>query len=52
MAVGAMESQFYSCLLEKLGLDPDKHAQYASLDWPQLRQTFADIFRQRTQEEW
>src|SRR3954462_1222038 len=52
MSVGALEPQFYSLLLDGLGVrdaapdreDPDQ--------WPALRELFARRFAQRTQAEW
>ncbi|RCI04830.1 hypothetical protein CU098_010779 [Rhizopus stolonifer] len=53
MAVGAIEPQFYSCLLEKLGLSqtelPD---QLDRESWPQMKTKFQEIFATKTQHEW
>ena len=53
MAVGALESQFYSELLSKLDMDPatlpDRSDRGA---WPLLRQTFADKFGSESREYW
>ncbi|KAI7891051.1 CoA-transferase family III domain-containing protein [Mucor mucedo] len=53
MAVGAIEPQFYSVLVEKLNLDttslPD---QLDRESWPSLKIRFQEIFLEKTQEEW
>jgi alpha-methylacyl-CoA racemase len=53
VAVGALESRFYSVLVKGLGLDaetlPDRMDRTA---WPELRRRFAAAFAQRTREEW
>lgn len=53
VAVGAIESRFYAELLEGLGLDPaDLPPQHDKARWPELQARFAEVFRQRTREEW
>lgn len=54
VAIGAIEPQFYSLLLELCGLadDPRFEAQMDSSSWPLLKQRFAEVLRQRTREEW
>jgi alpha-methylacyl-CoA racemase len=53
MAVGAIEPQFYALLLQGLGLDgttlPKQMDRGA---WPVMKERFAQIFRERTREEW
>ena len=53
VAVGAIESPFYADLLKGLGLDarqlPGQHDRSA---WPALRERFAQIFIERTRDEW
>ncbi|KAI8382431.1 CoA-transferase family III domain-containing protein [Blakeslea trispora] len=53
MAVGAIEPQFYACLLEKLELDasalPD---QFDRSSWPKMKDMFQRIFSSKTQYEW
>lgn len=51
MAVGALEPQFFTALLEGLDVAWDA-AQYDRRQWPAMRQLFADTFAGRTQEEW
>ncbi len=46
LAVGAIEPQFYALLLEKIGL-ADSPAS-----WPEKKKQFAEIFRQKTRDEW
>lgn len=53
MAVGALEPQFYSRLLEGLGLDSeDLPRQHDPSGWPILRERFAAVFASRTRTEW
>ncbi len=53
VAVGALEPQFYAALLAGLGLtDADLPAQMDMAGWPVLRQRFADVFAERTRDEW
>jgi alpha-methylacyl-CoA racemase len=53
VAVGALEPQFYSALLNGLGLaDAPLPAQHDRSGWPQLREQFAAVFAQRTRDEW
>ena len=52
MAVGAIEPQFYSELLQGLELDTDLSSQNDTGQWPVLRKLFADAFSRRTQQEW
>ena len=53
VSIGSIEPQFYSELLAKLGVDPatlpDQHDRTA---WPELSERFAEIFAQRTRQEW
>lgn len=50
MSVGAIEPQFYSLLLEKLGVTDDDLPHFG--DWDQAKKKLADIFLTKTQEEW
>jgi alpha-methylacyl-CoA racemase len=54
VSVGALEPDFYQMLLQKLELESD--AAYArQMDqrcWPELKQKFSALFRQKTQQEW
>jgi alpha-methylacyl-CoA racemase len=52
VAVGALEPQFYAELLSLLGLDPDKTPQWDPARWPELKELFAAVFRERTRAEW
>jgi alpha-methylacyl-CoA racemase len=54
VAVGALEPQFYSALLEKLGLAGDEAIQ-AYLDpatWPAIRERFTAKFAERSRDDW
>lgn len=53
VSVGAMEPKFYDNLVAALGLTADSLPDRSDrANWPAMRQTFADIFAQRTREEW
>jgi alpha-methylacyl-CoA racemase len=52
VTVAALEEKFYALLLEKLGLDPAAWPQWDQQRWPQQRARLAEIFAQRTLEEW
>lgn len=53
VSIGAVERKFYDILIEKLGLDaatlPD---QMDRAHWPAMRERFADLFKQKTRDEW
>lgn len=53
MAVGAIESKFYSELLEGLGLnEAELPPQMDMAHWPQMKERFTKIFKSKTQREW
>ena len=53
VAVGALEPQFYSALLDLLGLaSGDLPGQYDRTGWARLRIAFAERFMTRTRDEW
>jgi alpha-methylacyl-CoA racemase len=53
VTIGALEPQFYACLLDKLGLaDVDPKAQYDMREWPALKARFAELFMSRPSAEW
>jgi len=53
VAVGALEPQFYAALLAGLELtDAGLPAQLDVGGWPALRARFAEVFAQRTRDEW
>ncbi|MET0476546.1 MAG: CoA transferase, partial [Actinomycetota bacterium] len=53
LAVGALEPQFWSELLERVGLaEEDLPAQLDRDGWPVLRARLAARFRTRTRDEW
>ena len=53
LAVGPLEPQFYAELLEKAGLPADQTAtQMQAADWPDRRAQYAEVFRQKTRDEW
>jgi alpha-methylacyl-CoA racemase len=60
MAVGALEPQFFTLMLQKLGLDPKewRHCgfpatdEHARRDWPQLRAAIGRAIASRTRDEW
>jgi alpha-methylacyl-CoA racemase len=50
MAVGALEPRFYDEFIRLLGINaPDR---YDAANWPELRKTLTEAFRQRSQAEW
>ena len=52
LAVGALEPQFYAELLRLLEIDPAEAPQWDRDRWPELKARFAEVFRQRTRDEW
>ncbi|KAG1149358.1 hypothetical protein G6F37_003118 [Rhizopus arrhizus] len=54
MAVGAIEPEFYACLLDKLGFDKEEYIprQHDKEDWQKMKQKLQDVFSTRTQDEW
>lgn len=53
VSICSLEPQFYALLMEKLDLDQKEfRPQMAPEAWPRLREKLADIFRQRTRDEW
>jgi alpha-methylacyl-CoA racemase len=54
VAVGALEPQFYAALIRGLGL-AGRGWEGRRLDracWPEMKATFAEVFRSRTRSEW
>jgi alpha-methylacyl-CoA racemase len=53
VSIGPLEPQFYTLLLDKLGLtDPDFDNQQDHKGWPRLKSKMADLFLTRTRSEW
>ncbi len=53
VAIGAIEPQFYSLLIEKAGLSEiSTHEQMERSAWPELKAQLARIFKTRTRAEW
>jgi alpha-methylacyl-CoA racemase len=53
VAVGALEPQFWSALVQALGLDESSTpTPYAPEDWDACRKLLAETFRTRTRDEW
>ena len=53
VSIGAIEPQFYAELLAKTGLaDEDLPDQNDRSQWPAMKERLADLFRQRTRDEW
>ncbi len=53
VAIGAMESQFWTRLLDLLGVPPGSlPGQWDRDSWPTVRDLLSHIFRQRTQAQW
>jgi alpha-methylacyl-CoA racemase len=51
LAVGALEPQFFSALLETLGIT-EPVDQFDRASWPRTRELMADAFGHRTRDEW
>jgi alpha-methylacyl-CoA racemase len=53
VSVGAIEAKFYKVLVQKLGLDPASLPDQLDREsWPEVRERFAQAFRQKTRDEW
>jgi alpha-methylacyl-CoA racemase len=52
VAVGALESQFYAELLERLELDPAEWPQHDQSLWPEQTKRLAEVFASRTRDAW
>jgi alpha-methylacyl-CoA racemase len=53
VSVCALERRFYEELVRRLGLDPAALPdRFDRARWPELRERFAAIFRERTRDEW
>ncbi len=53
VSIGSIEPQFYALLLEKTGLaEEELPRQHSREDWPAMKQRFADVFLQKTRDEW
>jgi alpha-methylacyl-CoA racemase len=52
MAVGALEERFFAEFAALLGLPEGLPNRFDPRGWDQLRKTIADIFAQRTRDEW
>ncbi len=53
VSIGSIEPQFYAQLIELAELNPDKFArQLDQQRWPELRVALAEVFRQKTRDEW
>lgn len=53
VAIGAIETNFYSLLLERLGIEDALFAdQWATAAWPERKARLAALFRTRSRAEW
>lgn len=53
VAVGSIEPQFYTLLLDKMGLtDPAFRMQMDTTQWPDLKDKLAALFKTKTRDEW
>lgn len=53
ITIGSIEPKFFRLLQEKIGFDARFiSSQFDRSAWPEARETLADIFRQRTRQEW
>ncbi len=53
VSVGSLEPQFYAELLRLTGLeDADLPAQMDRGSWPEMKERLAEVFKQKTRDEW
>ncbi|MDF2367115.1 CaiB/BaiF CoA-transferase family protein [Sneathiella sp.] len=53
VSVGAVEAKFYQQLLKAMGLEnTDLPEQFDREKWPEMKKIFADVFSQKTRDEW
>ncbi|MBU6297443.1 MAG: CoA transferase [Alphaproteobacteria bacterium] len=53
IAIGSIEPQFYTALLERTGIDdPAFGAQMDRSTWPALKEKLAAVFKTKTRDEW
>ncbi|MFN3713396.1 MAG: CaiB/BaiF CoA transferase family protein [Alcanivoracaceae bacterium] len=52
ISIGSIEPQFYALLKEKAGLDAQFDSQQDSSLWPQQKTRMAELFRQKSRDEW
>ncbi|MGM0585064.1 MAG: CaiB/BaiF CoA transferase family protein [Pseudomonadota bacterium] len=53
LSVGPIEPQFFAELVEKAGIDPGHcTSQNDQSFWAERRETYAEVFRQKTRAEW
>ncbi len=53
VSIGAIEPQFYAQLIARTGVDPARFkAQLDARQWPDLRAELAQVFLQKTRDQW
>jgi alpha-methylacyl-CoA racemase len=53
VAIGSIEPQFYALLLQHTGLEGERPPEQTDrMNWPDVRQRLARIFKQKTRAEW
>ena len=53
VAVGSLEPQFFAEMCEKAGVEHvSPRAQLDKAGWPRLAESYAEVFRSRTRDEW
>ena len=53
VSIGSIEPQFYAELLRLTGIEAgDLPYQHDKSQWPALKERFAEVFRQKTRDEW
>lgn len=53
VSIGSIEPQFYALLIEKAELDVEQFANQQDVkDWPNKAALLADVFKQKTRDEW
>ena len=53
ISLGPIEPQFYAEFLRRAGLDEAEYSgQFDEAQWPRLKEKLANVFRQKTRDEW
>jgi len=52
VSIGSIEPQFYAELMRITGVDEKEFPQMDRSRWPELKSRLADVFRQKTRDEW
>ncbi|MFT5481582.1 MAG: alpha-methylacyl-CoA racemase [Halieaceae bacterium] len=56
ISVGSIEPQFFALLMEKLGIEQEGEANFATqfdqTKWPEMKSRVADIFSRKSRDDW